>query len=60
VKNKPAFISPEHRREKIVEHSNRESRKAVRDKRYYIIEDEAEIDRLLSEDLSAGDEYEVE
>jgi hypothetical protein len=59
VKNKPEFKSPEHRREKIVEHSNLEQRKSVRDKRYYVIDDDEEIDRLLADDLTAGDSFDA-
>lgn len=50
MKNRPEFKSPEHRREKITEHSNLESRKAIRDKRFYVIDDDYEIDQLMSED----------
>jgi hypothetical protein len=53
VKNRPEFKSPEHRREKITEHSNLETRKSIRDKRFYVVEDEAEIDRLMAEDYEA-------
>ena len=56
MKNKPEFQSPEHRREKIVEHMNRDARKSVRDKRYYVIDDEEEIERLLQEELAAFDQ----
>jgi hypothetical protein len=49
VKNRPEFKSAEHRREKITEHSNLESRKSIRDKRFYVVDDDNEIDRLMSE-----------
>jgi hypothetical protein len=38
--------SPERRREKIVERKNLEQRKVVKDKRYYVIEDEDIMEAL--------------
>jgi hypothetical protein len=57
VKNRPEFKSAEHRREKITEHSNLESRKSIRDKRFYVIDDDYEINRLMSDEIK-GDEKE--
>jgi hypothetical protein len=51
VKNRPEFKSAEHRREKITEHSNLESRKSIRDKRFYVIDDDYEIYQLMSDEI---------
>ena len=58
MKNKPEFKSPEHRREKIVEHSNLEKRKSIRDKRFYVIDDDNQIDHLLKSELDQDDDLE--
>lgn len=51
MKNRPEFKSAEHRREKITEHSNLESRKSIRDKRFYVIDDDYEIYQLMSDEI---------
>jgi hypothetical protein len=51
VKNRPEFKSAEHRREKITEHSNLETRKSIRDKRFYVIDDDYEIYQLMSDEI---------
>lgn len=51
MKNRPEFKSAEHRREKITEHSNLETRKSIRDKRFYVIDDDYEIYQLMSDEI---------
>lgn len=52
---KPEFQTPERRRAKIIEHSFRESRKNIQDKKFRVIEDDDEIDRILAGDLDESD-----
>lgn len=50
MKNKPVNRGPDYRQEKLDEHNNLNTRKVIRDKRYYVIDDEDEIDRILNDE----------
>lgn len=50
MKHKSEFKSQEHRQEKIAEHITLESRRHIRDRKCYIIDDDDAIDSIIEDE----------